>query len=345
MKFAIGLVTAALSIASTVHASEIYVRNARGKLTRQQVADVTGLVKNAVKGMSEHTLVRSAAEADFTLQPSVITRGDELVLRVEKERNGEILSMSEEGISSVNASRNRAVSVTETALSDSSFGPADANTANDDSGKNGTSSAMTSSRADSANDSANDTSNDSAVQTSGEIPSQATTAKSSGADASVGELTSASPRMLNPDRIGQIQLGVGTSFGINMKDDSLMYDLMAGYAVDFTENFVGKVFGDFNLATGSSATRFINLGLAGEYYPTKELLTFGKPYLAADLGYAFTRDGFSRTGDGLAAGVGAGFKFQAAEMNWDVAANYSLLLSQVADETPSVFGVRVALGF
>jgi hypothetical protein len=130
-----------------------------------------------------------------------------------------------------------------------------------------------------------------------------------------------------------------------MKDDSWMYDLLAAYAVDFNDNVVGKVFGDFNLATGSSVTRFINLGLAGEYYPSRELLTFGKPYVAADLGYAFTRDGLGRSGDGISAGLGAGFKFQAAELNWDVAANYTLLLQEVADETPSVFGVRVALGF
>ncbi len=373
MKFAIGLVTAGLTFASTVYASQIYVRDARGNLTRRQAAEVTGLIKSAVKDMSEHSLVRSASDADFVLQPTVISRGDEMILRVEKVKNGEILSMSEETISSIDASKNRAVAVTEMALSDSNIGSP---YVTDDVGARGTSSAMTSSAENSSSETQNDLVTGSATgpatdvsrESSGAIDvsrgsssraaaarpdNSATyqttgvdsTAKSPGADASVGELTSASPRMLNPDRIGQLQLGVGTSFGINMKDDALMYDLLAAYAADFTENFVGKVFGDFNLATGSSSTHFINLGVAGEYYPTKELLTFGKPYLAADLGYAFTRDGLGRTGDGLATGLGAGFKFQAAQMNWDVAANYSILLSQVADETPSVFGVRVALGF
>jgi hypothetical protein len=384
MKFAIGLMTAALTFASSSYASQIYVRHARGHLTRSQASEVTGLVKDAVRNMSEHTLVPSAAGADFVLQPSVINRGDEMILRVEKEKNGEIISMSEETIKSINASKSRAVSITETVLADSKYS---SDVTNHDATElsqsinepRGTVSAMTSGPGESSGESPSESSseisnnttnirpNDSsgaidvsresssraATTPSGRTESSATyqttgidsTAKSPGADASVGELTSASPRMLNPDRIGQIQLGVGTSFGINMKDDSLMYDLMAAYAADFNENFVGKVFGDFNLATGSSTTHFINLGLAGEYYPTRELLTFGKPYLAADLGYAFTRDGLGRTGDGLATGLGAGFKFQAAQMNWDVAANYSILLSQVEDETPSVFGVRVALGF
>ncbi len=349
MKFKIGAAVATLAFTSVSHSAEIFVREARGNLTRRQVAEVTSLVKNAVQNMSEHTLVRSASQADYTLQPSVIQRGDELVLRVEKQKNGEILAMSEETINSINASRDRAMAVTETALTDVPYGRAYAT--DDDGADYGTMSAQTMSAEDSASTGAIDVSdsntprsrqdNSSTYQTTG-VDS---TARSPGADASVGELTSASPRMMNPDRIGQVQLGVGPSFGINMKDDALMYDLMAAYAVDFNENVVGKVFGDFNFSTGSSSTRFINLGVAGEYYPSRELLTFGKPYVGANLGYGFTRDGRGNSGDGLSAGLGAGFKFQAAELNWDVAANYTLLLEQVADSTPQVFGIRVALGF
>jgi hypothetical protein len=329
MMFKIGALVAILAFTSSANAADIFVREARGDLTRRQVSEVTGLVKDAIQHMPEHTLVRSAREADFILQPSVIQRGDELVLRVEKKKNGEILAMSEETINSINASRDRAMAVTETALADVNYGRAYAT--DDDGSDEGTASAQTMSAEDSS----------STYQTTG-IDS---TAGSPGADASVGELTSASPRMMNPDRIGQVQLGIGPSFGINMRDDSLMYDLMVAYAADLNENIVAKIFGDFNLATGSSQTRFINLGFAGEYYPSRELLTFGKPYLGGDLGYAFTRDGLGNTGDGISAGLTAGFKFQAAELNWDVAANYTLLLRQIADATPQVFGIRVALGF
>jgi|GEM_PF-6610819 len=349
MMFKIGTTVAILSFASSVFASDIFVREARGNLTQRQRAEVTSLVKNAVRNMSEHTLVRSASQADFILQPSVVQRGDDMVLRVEKQKNGEILSMSEETINSVNASRDRAMAVTETALADTDYGHSYAT--DDDGADYATSSATSSSASDmDSNSRPLDVTNESARTRTETSPTyQATgvdsTAHSPGADASVGELTAASPRMANPDRIGQVQLGVGPAFGINMKNDSIMYDLMAAYAADFNDNFVGKIFGDFNLATGSDVTHFINLGLAGEYYPTKEYLTFGKPYLAADLGYAFARDNLSRTGEGLAAGAAIGFKFQANQLNWDIAANYTSLLSQIADATPQVFGIRVAVGF
>jgi hypothetical protein len=336
MTFKIGALIAILAFTSGARAADIFVREARGNLTRRQATEVTTLVKNAVRNMSEHTLVRSPSEADFTLQPSVVQRGDELVLRVEKQRNGEILAMSEETINSVNASSSRAMAVTETALSDVNYGRAYAT--DDDGARDGTSSAQSVSASDADGEQG-------AIDVSSSRKATAAAAPRVSGDQSVGELTAASPRMLDPDRIGQIQLGVGPSFGINMKDDALMYDLMAAYAVDFNENFVGKLFGDFNFATGSSQTRFINLGLAGEFYPSRELLTFGKPYIGADLGYAFTRDGLGNTGDGASAGLTTGFKFQASQLNWDIAANYTVLLERVADATPQVFGIRVALGF
>ncbi len=352
MKLTLGLLASALTITSSAFASDVFVKDARGNLTRRQVTEVTSLVRDAVKKMPEHTLVRRDRDADFILQPSVIQRGDELVLRVEKQKGGEILAMSEEPINSVSASRDRAMAVTETALQDTT----NATTYATDEDGNGTRSASTSSAMD-RDEEANLQQSSGPVEVRRAQTVQPMTAQATGQGAavdtntrsssspSVGELTAASPRMASADRAGQIQLGVGPSFAINMKEDSLLYDLLAAYAVDFSDNFVGKVFGDFNLATGSSPTRFINLGIAGEYYPTKELLTFGKPYLGADLGYAFTRDALSRSGDNVATGVAAGFKFQAADINWDVNAHYDLLLAKVADETPSVFGIRVALGF
>ena len=388
----LGFFAAALTFTSLApldaFASDIFVRDARGNMSRRQVAEVTSLVKNAVRNMPEHTLVRTASDADFVLQPSVIARGDEMVLRVEKQRDGEILSMSEEAINSVDSSKNRAMAVTETALQETSYGKSDSPAGgSDDDGA--TSSATTQSSDDMALDSESSASSEDAAvatdaprastrpaksaqlaqagplevqevrrsnaSTPAAESSNATnysgtgvdsTARSPGADASVGELTSASPRMVNPDRAGQIQLGVGPAFGINMQNDSVMYDLIAAYAIDFSDNIVGKVFGDFNLATGSSNARFINLGVGADYFPNRDFLTFGKVYLGGDLGYAFTRDNSSRTEDNVAAGIGAGFKFQAAEMNWDVNAHYTLLLAQIADQnTPSVFGIRVALGF
>lgn len=334
MKFAFGLFAVTLTLVSTAFSSEIFVREARGHLNRKQVADVTSLVKNAVRNMSEYTLVSNPSQAQFTLQPSVVQRGNSMVLRVEKIRHGELMSMSEEKINGMNPSRDRAMQVTETALQSNMYG----RTSEIDDSRT-TRSATSQSYDDSMAQSR-------PIEVQSSRPSARPLTRGAGADASVGELTSASPRMISPDRAGQVQLGVGPSFAINMQNDNVMYDLLADYALDFSDNLVGKVFGDFNLATGSSNARFINLGLGADYFPTRDLLTFGKAYIGADLGFAFARDAMSRTADNVAAGLGAGFKFQAAEMNWDVNAHYTLLLAQIADEhTPSVFGVRVAMGF
>jgi hypothetical protein len=343
-KFGFGLLTATLALSSSAMAADVFVRQARGSdLSRKQIAEVTNLVRNAVGGMSEHQLVNRASDADFVLQPSVLSRGDEMVLRIEKVKDGEILAMSEETINSFDASRTRAMAVTETALQDDSY-------ATDD---DGTASAVTTGADDSdaySSQGAIDTTN---TNTSGSANLSQQSAggntgytPSNGAgSASVGELTAASPRFQDPNRAGQFQLGVGPSFGIGMNNDNIMYDILLAYAVDLSDTFVAKGFGDLNFATGSESSRFLNFGVAGEYYPTRELLTFGKPYLGADLGYAFVRDAQSNNTDNLAVGAAAGFKFQASELNWDVNAHYTILLDDLNGDTPNVLGVRVALGF
>lgn len=329
-----GFLAASLVFSSVVTtqalAADVFVKQARGSdLSRQQVAEITGLVRNAVTSMPEHQLVNSQTDADFVLQPSVLARGDEMILRIEKMKGSEVLAMSEEKINSFDSSRNRAIAVTETALQDDGY----TDYSMDD---GGTSSAASSSASDSELYSNNESLN--GAQT-GYTPS------AGGGSPSVGELTAASPRLANPDRAGQIQLGVGPSFGIGMSNNNVMYDVLIAYAVDLSDNFVAKGFGDLNFGTGSEASRFMNFGIAGEWYPTRELLTFGKPYLGADVGYAFTRNTFNQQSDNLALGAAAGFKFQAADLNWDVNAHYTVLMDDIDGATPSVLGVRLALGF
>ncbi len=368
---ALGLLAASFAFTSSAFAADVFVQQARGSdLSRRQVAEVTSLVKSAVRSMPEHQLVTRPNAADFVLQPTVLARGDEMVLRIEKIKNGEVLAMSEETINSYDASRARAMAVTETALQDDGYGDemdeddgtmsATSQSADDADSYDTTESSSDRYAADTSEsqgaiemNGSRSRSNLTDDQTVGRRPA-ATSATadntsytpSAGAGSpSVGELTAPSPRLMNPDRAGQIQVGLGPSFGIGMDNDNVMYDILIGYAVDFTDNFVGKAFGDLNFGTGSEASRFLNFGVAGEFYPSRELLTFGKPYLGADVGYAFARDTESNQASNLALGAAAGFKFQAAELNWDVNAHYTILLDDVAGDTPSVFAVRLALGF
>jgi hypothetical protein len=131
-----------------------------------------------------------------------------------------------------------------------------------------------------------------------------------------------------------------------MNSDQLMYNINAAYDMDFNQMVTGKVFGDFNLPTGSDTSRFINLGLGAEVYANDYTIAKGLPYLTGDLGYAFTqRNVTEEQTDGLALGAGAGFKFQASQTNLDVNLHYSILTAQVQGNNPSVFGVRLAVNF
>ncbi|MEK7358246.1 MAG: hypothetical protein AAB250_17500 [Bdellovibrionota bacterium] len=124
-----------------------------------------------------------------------------------------------------------------------------------------------------------------------------------------------------------------------------MTNITASYNYRFDENVVAKGLVDFALGSGSDSARFINVGIGGEFYPTQTLITFGKPYVGADVGYAFARDNDDNTENGIAVGVGTGFKFAAAELNMDVNLHYSLLTTQIESTNPSVFGARLAVNF
>lgn len=308
MKSSIGLFAAALAFVSSAHAADIFVRPARGTdLTRAQQTEVTGLVSKAVHSMPEHNLVANEGDADFVLQPSIVMRGDQQLLRIEKQKDGQVIAMSEEPINSVNASNDRAMAVTETALQDDAY-VRENNFGGNDEG--GTQSATTTSASEASN-----------------------------------EVTAPSPVIADRDFPGYFQLGVGPSFGLGMDSDAVMTDVMASYNYKFSEAIIAKGFGDFNLGTGSESARFINIGAGAEFYPSQSIVTFGKPYVGADVGYAFTRNNANETEDGIAVGAGAGFKFATAALNMDVNLHYSLLTEQIGSTNPSVFGIRLAVNF
>ncbi len=302
----IGLPVAAVVFATNALAADIFVRPARGAdFTRAQQIEVTDLVTKAVRNMPEHTLVELEQDADFVLQPSIVQRNEQQLLRIEKTKDGQTIAMSEEPINSVNASNDRAMAVTETALQEDDY--VDESVTSDD---GGTQSATTSSPGDLG-----------------------------------GEVVGASPAITNREFPGFFQLGVGPAVGIGMDTDAVMTNITASYNYRFDENVVAKGLVDFALGSGSDSARFINVGIGGEFYPTQTLITFGKPYVGADVGYAFARDNDDNTENGIAVGVGTGFKFAAAELNMDVNLHYSLLTTQIESTNPSVFGARLAVNF
>ena len=183
-------------------------------------------------------------------------------------------------------------------------------------------------------------------------PAQASAAVESPANAQAarptvgGDLRAPSPKIFDKDRQGYFQAGVGTAYGMGLASDSLMYNVNASYNFNMNERFTAKVLADTYFASGSVSSRMLNFGVGGDFFINE--MTFAKvglPYITADAALSNTRDALDRTGTGLAVGGGAGFKFQASQLNWDIGLHYTVLTSTIAEETPSVATIRAAMSF
>jgi hypothetical protein len=159
------------------------------------------------------------------------------------------------------------------------------------------------------------------------------------------EVRAPSPRIMDPNRPGYFQIGAGPSFGLGMGSDQVMYDINLGYNRNFSDRMTGKLFGDLNLGSSSQPARYIDLGAGLDVYLSEVRQSYGIPYVTGDLGYGFVRNAVDRTQDAASIGAGAGFKFAAEALNFDVNVHYEVLTAQLDNTTPSVFGVRAAMNF
>jgi hypothetical protein len=166
-----------------------------------------------------------------------------------------------------------------------------------------------------------------------------------GASAQEGDVRAASPRIMDPNRPGYFQIGVGPAAGLGLKSDRAMYNINIGYNHNLNERFTGKVMADLNLGSGSDTSRYINYTVGGDMYLNEIQQNYGIPYITANLGYALVRNNNDVTEAGLSLGAGAGFKFAAERMNLDVNLHYSILTDEIEGSLPSVLGLRAALNF
>jgi hypothetical protein len=384
MKLKAGLVALTLAFGSSAFAADIYVRNAMGSdLSSSQVSRITQEVKRAVTKNGQNTLAQSESDADFVLQPSIVQRGDQMVLRVEREKDGEVLAMSEQPLSSSDIQASDASHVTDIALqngesndagTDDQSGslsgatsssdtmantntqdyPAKENTGsyqqNSQSNYNANGSAVSGSTVSGTDMNATDNSMNNSTANSSTVNDASSGMASADApklnrDATSGDIRAPSPRVLNQDRPGYFQIGLGNSFGLGLETDEVMYNINAGYNYNLSQMFTLKGLIDANLGTGAEDARFIDLAVGGEFYPEQNLFNWGAPYLGADVGFAFVRDGNDKTEDAPALGANAGFKFQALQLNWDLAVRYTYLTGEIDDTHPSIFGGHVAVNF
>jgi hypothetical protein len=159
------------------------------------------------------------------------------------------------------------------------------------------------------------------------------------------DVRAASPRIMDPNRPGYFEIGVGPSFGLGMGSDQVMYDVNLAYNHNISDRMTAKAFGDMNIGSSSSTARYVDLGVGLDAFLNEVRQSYGIPYITGDLGYGFVRNAVDRTQDAVSVGAGAGFKFATEALNFDVNLHYEVLTAQLDNTTPSVFGIRAALNF
>jgi hypothetical protein len=173
----------------------------------------------------------------------------------------------------------------------------------------------------------------------------ANAAQSAQGNVQSGELRAPSPLIVNWDRPGYFQFGLGPSFASNAQAPEPMWDLNFAYNYNVSNSFTAKAITDFNFGGSNDAARMINLALGVDAYFPELNTIVGTPYFGVDAGYSFLRNTREQTLDAPAIGATVGFKFAVDAMNFDMNAHYALMTAQLNGETPSIFAVRVATNF
>ena len=349
--------------APRAYSADFFVAPAEGvKLTNDQADRITRMVRQSVRNMPEHNLVESDEQADFILYPSIIQRDSGNYLRIEKKKDSELISVSEQAFNMDMRGEN-AQNVTQAAIQTDSFvaasdpqGPALAGRRPAESDRvfndGGTVSGSTSSAGEAA---ANMSGAVGGNMNSGAVDSRSfhdmnavdNEALTPGPQLNTADLRAPSPRIVDGKVPGYFQVGFGPSLALGLDSNNLLSDINVGYNYNVNERVTTKASGDFNLGLGGNAGQFINLSGGAEYYPvTNQKFTRTKPYVTGDAGYGFARNGQTHSaGNGITVGGGAGFKFASEQLNWDINAHYTLLTSTIEGQNPSVVGLRAALNF
>ncbi len=354
MKAIVGLI-AALAFGQLAGAADIYVRNAKvgQELSDSDARKTTEAIRDIVSNSSDHTLAKTQAGADFALFPVLQKSGDQYVLRIEKLQNGRIVSTTQTRLDSLENIRTVARpivddAITSQASNDSSMGSRSSatndlnNTVGNEQMHHGMAPSARVDRRGLLTDRTPvsrkaDTTRSAATQEAPTIENAPSAGTSSG-------IAPARPRIMGQE--GHWNLAAGPELGVNLGTNNVLYGLNAGYVVPFTQRFDGKVFGEAALGSGSDVARVFNVGIGTNIGFGTSVVTKGKPYIDADLGYAWVRDNSDTSNNGVSLGTGVGYQFAATNStDLDVLLRYDFVSATVANSNPSVIGARLGINF
>lgn len=332
MRRALGLFVALVTLGQMSWAADVFVRDTKGsELSKDKANQITNSVKQAVQNTDEHSLASSEDVADFVLQPSLVSRQDQEILRIEKIQDGDTISMIEEALPSANMNES-ANTLAQAALQDESM-PS----------RGVASTEAESQRAEQEQQASRAQSQERERDIASE--EEAATSQQSGM-ATGGESRAAAGAHLPPgERGGYFTVGVGPSFAVGLESDSVMYNVIGAYNMDFNRRLTGKIIADLNFGSGTDSSRFTSIGVGANIYPYMEQVAGGRPYVGGSLSFGSVQNDAGNTEEGVAIGAGAGFQFSTQELNLDANLQYTLLTSEIDDDIPSVLGVRLAVNF
>jgi hypothetical protein len=367
MKKIFAVLAVALSSQAAL-AADIFVREAKGvDMTSIDKSQVTDAVKNAIRSMPEHNLVFSETSADLVLQPALVKKGSQNVLRLQAIQGSDVIATNEQPLPP-KAGGQQISGVTRFALSRlppqitqgqsaqaSNQGlqgqePQAPQGMQEPSVDHGTGSVSGSTGGVSPNGAATDSHQQRSLSRGARGTQDTTSQSATTTDESTmgGETRGAAPQPSTglANRAGYFTLGAGPAVSVGLNSDNVLYGLTAGYNVDFNERIGGKVFGNLDMGSGSDSSRMINIGAGANLYFPEAAIARGRPYLTADVGYGNARrNKTDDLADGVAIGAGGGFQFAAQNLNMDLLLRYQILTSQIRDNTPSILGINLAVNF
>ena len=330
-------------------AADVYVMKADGtnaEVSHEQLQQITDSVKQAVRTSPENYLVQAESEADFIIEPFIVNQGNgQLALRIEKVKDGEVMAVSQDTFNwkakdqldaVVSELTNRAVSVNSYVAGTRPSYPANSPNLSARTHSNESTSGASSPYDNSANATPPTTSSSAGTAVADNTMGSGTAAG--------GAIIGSSPN-IERNKFGYYGLGLGPSFSSGLANDHAMYDVIASYNHSFNDIVTGKIIGDFNIGSDTDTARFIDLGVGADAFLTALSYGAGRPYITGDVGYAFARDNFGNTNDNIAVGAGAGFKFLASQLNYDINLHYQVLTGKIAGTNPSLLGLRAAVNF
>ncbi len=313
-----------LAFAAQSHAARVFVNDTQAEqhVSSQEAQTITGMVRDAVIGAPNSTLVMNGWESDYTLRPRLMKLGGTYVLTIDRLMNDTVVSSSQMKATSFTDFDQLARRTTLAALGSPASEDRIARERTMDDRSDSSLSAATSSLAESE---------------------RQMTAEAAQEAATVGRKGYQVTPIARP--LHYFTIGAGPGFARRLEADDLFINLAVGHQWDVNPRFSLKVLGEGNFSTGGDGANFFDLAAGGNWYfmPTSN----GSGYVTADLGYGTAKSANDRNVDSVTIGTGIGYQFLRTETtSLDVLVRYVLLTEEAEDNgLPQIFATRFAVNF